>query len=340
MQASALRDRVTTTLLDFARDEWAQLGIFLQSSRPPDSWVQDPEALLVFTLDVARDDARLFDEILDWLRLNGRAFSGRRLSRLAHGDGLEGALVSAAVEWAADHGSPLRMHVGAAAGAVQPISVFDRPGIPGRSDEIFLRHGFVKPATRPSGKSSSPDLRLPINLAFRLRSLLGVSSRAEIVRFLLTSGTPDATTLAIAEAAVSTKRNVNDALKDLATSGVIERFVIGNEARYGLDRNRWASFLGLAPDAVPAYRDWASLLAALGEIRRWLRAPEVDGLSEYLRASEARRLVARVKPALERTGVAVVELGIADEYWPSFIATVENALSQLDPATKANRLNL
>ena len=332
MQTSALRDRVTTTLLDFARDEWAQLGIFLEPSRSPDSWAQDPEALLVFTLDVARDDARLFDEVLDWVRLNGGALSGRRLSRLAHGDGLEGALVSAVVEWAAEHGSPLRMHVGVAARSAEPISVFERPGLPGRSDEIFLRHGLAKPATRPSRKSSTPDLLLAINLAFRLRSLFGVSSRAEIVRFLLTSGVSDATTLAIAEAAVSTKRNVNDALNDLAVTGVIERFVIGNEARYGLDRSRWASFLGLAPDAVPAYRDWRSLLSALGEIRRWLLSPEVDELSEYLRASEARQLVARIKPALERAGIAVIERGIVEEYWPSFIKTVENALAQLAPA--------
>jgi hypothetical protein len=30
-------------------------------------WAQDPEALLISTLEVARDDPRLFDEVLDWL---------------------------------------------------------------------------------------------------------------------------------------------------------------------------------------------------------------------------------------------------------------------------------
>lgn len=340
MQTSALRDRVTTTLLDFARDQWAQLGVFLPSSRPADSWAQDPESLLVFTLDVARDDARLFDEVLDWLRLNGGALSGRRLSRLAHGDGFKGGLVSAAVDWAAEHGSPLRMQIGVEPRSDDPVSVFERPGLPDRSDEIFLRHGLAKPVARPSGKSSTPDLFLPINLAFRLRSLFGVSSRAEIVRFLLASGIPDATTLAIAEAAVSTKRNANDALHDLASSGLIERHMIGNEARYGLDRSRWAAFLELAPDAVPAYRDWRSLLSALGEIRRWLVSSEVDMLSDYLRASQARQLLARIKPALERAGIAVSERGIAEEYWPSFVETVENALARLDPSTKAKGPNL
>ena len=331
MQTSALRDHVATTLVDFARDQWSQMGVSVPSARPDDMWAQDPEALLVFTLDVGRGDARLFDEVLDWLRVNGAMISGRRLNRLAHRDGLEGAVVFAAVEWASAYGSPLRIPSRATPPAAEPVSVFERTGVPGRWDEIFLRHGLAKPATQLSGKSSRPDLRLPINLAFRLRGLFGVSSRAEIVRFLLTSGVHFATTLAIAEAAISTKRNVNDALNDLASSGVVERVVVGNEARYALDRSRWAPLLGLTVDAVPMYRDWQSLLAALGEIHRWLGADDLDTLSEYLRASEARQLLMRIKSMLERGGVAVTARGKAADYWPSFVETVESALARLAP---------
>ena len=109
MQTLALRDHVATTLVDFARDQWSQMGVSVPSARPDDMWAQDPEALLVFTLDVGRGDARLFDEVLDWLRVIGAMISGRRLNRLAHRDGLEGAVVFAAVEWASAYGSPLRI---------------------------------------------------------------------------------------------------------------------------------------------------------------------------------------------------------------------------------------
>lgn len=332
MQTSALRDLVNSTVVDFVRDQWAQLGVSMELSRPPDTWAQDPEALLAFSLDVARADARLFDEILDWLRANGGRLSGRRLRHLAHNDGLDGMLVAAAVDWAAEHGSPLRLRADGRHRPAQSVSVFERPGIPGREDEIFFRHGLVKPSTRPSGKSLAPDGLLPINLAFRLRDMFGVTSRAEIIRFLLTTGVPNATTLAVSEAAVSTKRNANEALNELSNAGLVNRHVVGNEARYGVDRARWSSFLGVTPETIPTYRDWPALLRALGEIRRWLEAPGVDDLTDYLRASEARRLTSQVKPNLERSGVLVHERGQAEEYWPSFVQTVENALRFLEPA--------
>lgn len=327
MPISETRERISRTLLDFARDQWAQMGVLVETSRR-DAWAQDPEALLLFTLEVGRDDARLFDEVLDWLRLNGDLVSGRRLARLSQGAPAR-PLIEAAVEWAALHGSALRLGSSVVQARAEAVPLFDQPGLPGRSDETFLRHGFFKPPTVPSGKSSRPDPSLPVNFAFRLRRFFGVSTRAEIVRFLLTSGVGAATTLAIAEAAASTKRNANDALGDLAAAGVLERFWVGNEARYRIDRDRWARFLGL--DAVPAYRDWRQLLEALGEIRRWLRSPEVDGLSDYLRASEARRLVGRVGPLLTRAGVDVPQAGEGAEYWVSFVETVENALAALEP---------
>jgi len=213
-------------------------------------------------------------------------------------------------------------------------------GAPLRTDATFREHGFLKPPTEPSGKSTAPALDAPINLAFRLRLLLGVGSRAEIARFLLTSAVSQATTLAIAEAAVSTKRNVNEALNELAAAGAVQRVMVGNEARYSIDRRRWAAFLGLDENTIPGYRYWPPLLHALTEVNRWLLLPAVEQLSDYLRASEARQLVGRIKPAFARAGVLMVERGEAEAYWPSFVMTVENALAQLEPATKAKGPNL
>ena len=51
---------------------------------------------------------------------------------------------------------------------------------------------------------------------------------------------------------------------------------------------------------IPTYLDWPALLRAVGEIRRWLEAPGVDDLTDYLRASEARLLMTQVKS--ERLG--------------------------------------
>ena len=64
MSISTLRDRVRSELTSFAWDQWAQMGVFAPSERR-DQWAADPEALLLFSFEIGRDDPRLFDEVLD-----------------------------------------------------------------------------------------------------------------------------------------------------------------------------------------------------------------------------------------------------------------------------------
>jgi len=150
------------------------------------------------------------------------------------------------------------------------------------------------------------------------------------VRFLLTAGVPDATALAISVAAASTKRNVSDALANLAAAGDVERYWVGNEARYRLDRERWARFLGLDPDRIPGHRDWPQLLHALAEIRRFLARPDLDELTDYMRASEARQLMSRLKPGLGHAGVSVSDSGHGADYWSTFLQNVEGVLARIE----------
>lgn len=331
MSTSALSERISRALVDFAWDEWAQMGVFATPHRPPDLWAQDPEALLVFTLDVARDEPRLFDEVLDWLQANSELLGGRRLTQLSRADREGEALVRASVAWAAQYGSSLRIGGPPGPSSASPIVLSRTGASPWRVDELFQTHGFLKPPTKPSGKSMTPSLDAPINFAFRLRRLFGIGGRAEIIRFLLTSGVTQATTRAIAEAAVSTKRNVNDALTELASAGVISRVLLGNEARYSIDRRRWAALLDIDELAIPSYRNWPSLLQALSEVNRWVAPAQNAEYTDYQRASEARQLIKRVAPLLTRAGVAIVDRGLGEEYWPSFVATIDNAMAQLAP---------
>ena len=137
------------------------------------------------------------------------------------------------------------------------------------------------------------------------------------------------TALAIADAAVSVKRNVNNALADLVASGQLSRHTTGNVASYSLDRRRWADFLGLKEHETPTYRDWPRILGALADIDRWLYDPRNEGLDDYLRASEARRLVGRPGNTLAQAGIAVGREGQSEDYWPSFVTTVEAMVAAL-----------
>ncbi len=105
MQISDLRREVRARLLAFAWDQWAQVGAFGTARRADRT--ADPEALLLFTLEVARADARLFDEVLDWLALNERLVSVQRLRNLCR-DHTDRALAEAALAWVAQSREPRR----------------------------------------------------------------------------------------------------------------------------------------------------------------------------------------------------------------------------------------
>jgi hypothetical protein len=334
MPTSTLRDAVQTTLVDFTWSQWAQMGVFASTDRR-DVWAQDPEALLVFTLHVARREPRLFDEVLDWLRLNGRLLSGRRLASLCPHADADRKLVEAAVDWARAHGSSVQIaDRRLTETSEEPLFESVRVAKP---NEVFRSHGYLKPATEPSFNSREPDLRVPINLAFRLRQHFGLaSSRAEIVRFLLTSGVPDANALAIAEAAAYAKRNVNETLAALVTAGDVERYTRGNEGRYSIDRARWAEFLGITVDELPTYRDWPRLLLALRELDRWLDDPRLADLSDYMRASEARALMERLEPSLTAAGVLVSRDGAGADYWLTFEQNIGRLLEKLSPTARSS----
>jgi len=329
MPISTLRDQVRPALVEFAWGQWAQMGVSATTDRR-DSWAQDPEALLVFTLRVGRRDPRLFDEVLDWLRLNGRLVSGRRLASLCPRGDSERPLVEAAVDWARAHGSSVQVadhHLDQT--REEPLFASVRVA---KADESFRTRGYLKPATEPSFKSREPDPRTPVNLAFRLRHHFGLSSsRAEVMRFLLTSGNPDSGALAIAGAAAYAKRNINETLAALVAAGDVERYMLGNEGRYMLDRGRWAHFLGVGVDDLPIHRDWPRLLFALREIDRWLDDPHTRDLSDYIRASQARALTRRLEPTLTAAGVPVSQTGTGTDYWPTFEQNVGRLLEKLSP---------
>ena len=83
-------------LLDWLWRSWACLGISGHGGTARPDRVIDPEALVLASTLWARYDARLFDEMLDWLCLNGSLINLQRLSNL-HRTGLGDAAVLSAI---------------------------------------------------------------------------------------------------------------------------------------------------------------------------------------------------------------------------------------------------
>jgi hypothetical protein len=333
MSASTLRDSVTTRLLGFAWDQWAQLGVFAPTNRR-DQIAADPEALLLFTFEVARSDPRLFDETLDWLLTNERLVSVQRLRNLCREDD-DRDLVEGALMWLGRQQPRLRPAPPRARErrATEPRPLFYELAREVREpDEAFLAVGFLKSATDPSGKSRAPDPNTPINFAFRMRHLFGVGSRAEVIRYLLTASITDASALGIADAAAYAKRNVNETLTSLVASRIVTAYEQGNERRYYLDRAMWGQFLRFQPNGWPTYRDGPRLLGALRLVSRWLHDPTIDELTPYMLASNARTLIERLQPGFAPAGVAPTSEPAlhGEDHWETFVATVEGSLATLE----------
>jgi hypothetical protein len=187
----------------------------------------------------------------------------------------------------------------------------------------------LRPALSPSHKSQPPDSNAPINLAFRLRQILGVGVRAEVVRILLTTEAPWLNAQTLARSTGYAKRNVHDALTGLSDAGVVSAFTVSAEQRYTADRPAWAALLGSEPDELPVHRDWLQLLAVLRRVLRWSEQPDLATMSDYLRASRARDLREAISGDLAFGGIPTHSSPSPEGAWHSLEEVCERLLTAI-----------
>jgi hypothetical protein len=332
MTAATLSAELTAALLELAWEQWSQLGL---SAAPPvrrEERAADPEALLLFTLHVARHDPRLFDEVLGWLALNTPLISTQRLRNLCT-DATDRALADAALDWAA---GVRRRQPPAATGPRPPVDhleplFHELPVFGDALDPAFARHGFARPPLTPSDKSQPPRLSAPIAFAFRLRRLLGVGVRAEAVRILLTVRAPRLAGGVISANAGFAQRNVREGLTQLHEAGVIDVVRVSDDRHYSIHHAAWATLLRLprASD-LPFHYDWIPAYRALTQILDWLRQPGLDELSPYMRASHARTLMDEIAGDLGYVGVPPGLHGAhGADFWEQFVSTTRTAIANV-----------
>ncbi len=329
---SDLRERAWRVLLDFAWRQWAQAGVSANIAGL-DRWAIDPEALILFTITVARRDPRLFDETLDWLAANRNLLSMQRLRNLNKRFPIDSRLVGAVSAWVGD---AIPSHSPKEHGfRSEQVPVFSRDIISfiGEPDPVFAEYGYIRPRVVRSGKSGEPDVKMPANFAFQLRHLFGPGSRSEVVRILLTFTEGPLDAARISDEAGFAKRNVSDTLAALVASRVAKARWSGNERHFIAYRDKWAALLEVGASAkfMPQFVSWVHLFPASLEIIDWLDRVVATEDSEYLISSRARDLMERVAPDLEMAGLDVIPRfpshGAA--YLPVFVNTVDSLLAKI-----------
>jgi hypothetical protein len=334
-----LRERARQGFLEFAWRQWAQAGLSADAV-VLDDWAIDPEALILFTIAVARRDPRLFDEMLDWIAVNRRLLSMQRIRNLSGRFPVDAQLIGAVVAWA---GEPLpaqrikNQEITRQPQARIPVFSPEVLGYVGEPDPIFAEYGYLRPRAARSGKSREPDTRIPANLAFQLRHLFGPGSRSEVIRILLTLRDNSLDAARISDESGFAKRNVNDTLTDLSASRAITASWSGNERHFVAPLDRWSALLDVSPSGhqIPSFVSWVHLLPASLAMIAWLDDESGSGDSEYLMSSKARSLIQHLAHDLEIAGINITPkfptAGTA--YLSAFADILESVVAMMNVGT-------
>jgi hypothetical protein len=297
-------------LLHLSWGQWTTLGVPGHTQTISGSLI-DPDALLVFSCFIARYDQRLFDEILEWLVINGSLLNVQRLKRmiLNSPDTLRSMLGAVAL-WMRQRGGETKWASlsQSSPGPRQEEPLFllkqGRPlPVTRKIDPIFLPHGFLRNEIklRDHGKPFPPDA--PANLLLKLRAFLGVNSRADLAAYLLTHG--EANAYEMARACWFSQRAVHDTLTQMRLSQLIQSAERGREIVYFIQRDRWDNFLRVIRP-LPAWRNWPMIFRLLHGIHEKLTDEKIMQASGQPLNSEMILFARNLEPAIHEAGLSKI----------------------------------
>ena len=303
---SEFKKTVLDQLLDLLWRQWTALGVPGYSSLE-ESNVVDPEALLMLTLTIARYDARLFDEVLDWLNVNGEFLNVQRLQNLVREYDFAASAQLSAVAQILGRKSSFALKWNKLASEYyleESTPLFymkdGRPmAIPDDTDETFLDHGLLRPAFITRGLAQLfPREGMPA-LLLRLRALFGVNIRCEILCLL--GSVEEIHPSRIAKLIGQAPRTTQKLLSSMVRSGAVQVRTSAREKIYSLSPDMLSKLL--RPDGPTPWVNSVPLFRAMEILWLGLSDPKRQELDNTMLASEWRRLARKMKPLLGDAGM-------------------------------------
>ena len=283
---SRLDQEIDALALDLAWSLWAELGVD-GAARRHDWQAIDLEPLIIFTARLGGADSRLGASTIDWCITNARFASAFRLRHLA--DRASAATRAAFGRYAAT----VRAHA--------------KAPWPGEGDPLTLFH---------PERIGSPDLRRPSLVQLRLRALVGVSARAEVLKLMLADPERPQAASTLAEDAAYGKGSVAQALDMLTMAGIVQVQPHANRLLYRLARpGELAQTLQWLPSVFP---DWWPIFSIVEALTAYAHSLIPPGS----RLAALGSLLQQIDYDLQRLGIAdhvpraVVPASVAEfEHW-------------------------
>jgi len=265
---SRFGQEIDALALDLAWSLWAELGVD-GASRRHDWQAVDLEPLIIFTAHLGGADSRLRASTIDWCITNARFASAFRLRHLAE---------RASADTRAAFGrysATVRTHAKAT--------------WPGEGDPLTLFH---------PERIGSPDLRRPSLVQLRLRALVGVSARAEVLKLMLADPERPQPASTLAEDAAYGKGSVAQALDMLTMAGIVQVQPHGNRLLYRLARpGELAQTLQWLPSVFP---DWWPIFSIVEALTSYAR----ESVPAASRLAALQKLLEHIDHDLHRLGIA------------------------------------
>ena len=303
MQLKEFREALLDHLLNFLWRQWSALGV-LGDSGAEDEWIIDPEPLLVFSLQMARYEPRLFDEILAWLQVNGRWLDTARLRRiLQNQDESTVRVVGAALQHALSQGDERKWkNLTKFCGSIckkQPNVVSFEPlfrersgkahplALPANMDGDFFLFNINRPKVKNLNKSKEVPVDARTNLRFLLRAMFSTGAKSESILYLLThdGGRPRD----IAEAVGLFWLGIQQALLDLSRSRLVQTKAKGKKVEYWLSPSKWWEFLSAGSyedPGRPKWLNWIAIFSALSSVWKSVDEIATGTQSDYMKGSK------------------------------------------------------
>lgn len=302
---SKSNEELQDSILQLLWQQWTALGLSGHVSQASKAMV-DPEALLLFSTVFARHDARLFDEMADWLLQNGTWINVQRLTRLHKEHELgDKSILGALAEHMIKDSAHTKWKVLAkrTVEAKEPRRLFPKVSISGHSDPIFEAWGWLRTPLEKRGLSRPPRPNQPAAFLLKLRALFGRQSRAEVLAWLLTheSGHP----AQIARETAYFRGSIQNVLNELELSGHVFATREGREKHFVARKEDWRFLLTWDAREIAGFPQWVPWAVVFTLIQRFHTFTSSDKFADYsddLQAIEFNRTFAPLFARLASEG--------------------------------------
>ncbi len=343
-ELAQLADELRDAVLRVVWRQWRTLGAaavgrHASRSRATDEETRhvealiDPEALVLISLTLLRDEQRMGDMLHDWAVLNSDLLSVQRIKNLKADypapmqDELTHQLALFATA-ASDEGKDLRWRPLAHRSSV---SGEGRRGVHASSDESVhealarTAHAHAPSGARVKMRAARTRLLADATLLLRLRLGLGVGIKADLVAFLLARAEDWATVREAVDATGYTAAAVRRAAEDLAAARLIES-LDGQPLSYRIIYGYWAPLLGIK-DRPPRWAAWHERFVFAAAFLHWSEAARARPMSEYAFGAHGRDLLEHHRRAFEQDLVALWSVHSPVQDWSAFVSKSVRSLS-------------